>query len=104
MTPKRDSRCPLCGAGLTAVELLDNCADLIDSRLGVVEAHCPHCQGYLEVMPASGRVDIGYLIGAARERFDTALSLPYESLDVARTDNPVCLSLRAPGRSWEFRE
>ena len=104
MAIKRDSNCPLCGARLTAAELLDACTELIDPSLGVLEARCPHCQGYLEVMPASGRVDIGYLIGAGKERFDVALSLPFESLDVERTESPHLLKLKAAGRSWEFRE
>ena len=104
MAIKRDSNCPLCGARLTAAELLDAGSDLIDPRLGVVETHCPHCQGYLELMPAQGRVDIGYLIGTANERFDLALSLPFEDLMVERAENPPRLMLTAPGRSWEFRE
>ncbi|MEI7957333.1 MAG: hypothetical protein WCJ66_19385 [Verrucomicrobiota bacterium] len=103
MAMKRDSNCPLCGARLTAAELLDAGSELIDPRLGVVETHCPHCQGYLELMPAQGRVDIGYLVGAANERFDPALSLPFEGLMVERVENPPRLMLTAQGRSWEFR-
>ena len=50
MAIKRDSNCPLCGARLTAAELLDAGTELVDPGLGVVETHCPHCQGYLELI------------------------------------------------------
>lgn len=104
MATKRESKCPLCGAKLTAAELLDTGTELIDPRLGVVEAHCPHCQGRLEMIPAAGRVDIGYLIGPNKERFDVALTFPLEGLEVCNTDDPHCLTLAAPQRSWAFRE
>jgi hypothetical protein len=104
MATKRDSNCPLCGARLTAAELLDAGTDLISPRLGVVETHCPHCQGYLEVMPVAGRIDVGYLIGPAKERFDVALALSFDGLVVEHTDAPPCLTLTASGRSWVFRE
>lgn len=104
MAVRRDSNCPLCGAGLTATELLDAGAELIDQRLGVIETHCPHCQGYLEAIPAQGRVDVGYLVGPDKERFDVALSLACDGLEVERTEKPPCLRLRAVGRSWEYRE
>jgi hypothetical protein len=103
MAIKRDSNCPLCGARLTAAELLDACTELIDFRLGVMEARCRHCQGYLEVMPAKGRIDIGYLIGTDDKRFDVALSLPFEGLEVERAESPPCVKLKAPGLVWEFR-
>ena len=104
MATKRESKCPLCGAKLTAAELLDTGTELIDPRLGVVEAHCPHCQGRLEMIPVAGRVDVGYLIGPGKERFDVALSLPFEALDVDHAENATRMTLKAPGRSWEFRE
>lgn len=104
MVIKRSSNCPLCGAQMTAMELLGACTELIDARLGVLEARCPYCQGYLEVMPASGRVDIGYRVGTDNQRFDVALSLPCAGLEVERADAMTCLILRAPGHSWEFRE
>lgn len=103
MPNHRDSKCPLCGATLTATEILDACGELIDPILGVVETHCPHCQGKLEVMPANGRVDLGFLIGD-KERFDVALSLPFDGLAVEKLNGPPRLKLTAPGRSWEFSE
>lgn len=104
MALKRESNCPLCGAGLTASELLDAGTELIDPRLGVIETRCPHCQGYLEAMPLQGRVDVGYLVGPDKERFDVALSLAFEGLEIERTEEPPSLTLKAAGRSWEFRE
>ena len=104
MVTKRSSNCPLCGAKLTAVELLDTCTELIDSQLGVLEAHCPYCQGYLEVVPAVGRVDIGYLFGTDPKCFNLAHSLPYEGLEVMRAKDMNCVMIKAPGRSWNFSE
>lgn len=103
MPNNRDSKCPLCGATLTPTEILDACGEIIDPRLGVVETHCPHCQGRLEAMPANGRVDLGFLIGD-NERFDVALAMPCAGLTVERTDSPPCIKLTVPGRSWEFTE
>ncbi len=103
MPNNRDSKCPLCGATLTATEILDACGEIIDPVLGVVDTHCPHCQGRLEAMPVSGRVDIGFLIGD-RERFDVALALPLGGLAVEKLKGPPCIRLTAPGCSWEFRE
>jgi hypothetical protein len=104
MAIKRTSNCPLCGAKLTALELLDASAELIDAQLGVLDAHCPYCQGYLEVMPVAGQANIGYVVGSDRRRFDVALSLPFEGLEVERTENLSRLTLKAPGRSWTFSE
>lgn len=102
MVIKRTSNCPLCGAKMTAMELLDACTELIDPHLGILEAHCPYCQGYLEVMPAAGRLDIGYRV--ANTRFDVALSLPCLGLEVVRSENMNGMTLKVPGRSWEFLE
>jgi hypothetical protein len=104
MALRRDSNCPLCGAGLTASELLDAGSELIDPRLGVIETRCPHCQGYLEAMPLQRRVDVGYLVGPGKERFDVALSLAFEGLEIERADDLPRLMLRAAGRGWEYRE
>jgi hypothetical protein len=104
MALKRASNCPLCGAGLTAEEIIDAGSDLIEAHLGVVASCCPHCQGYLEFMPADGRLDVGYLTGPDKERFETALQLPLDGLVVERIALPPGLKLRAPGRSRDFRE
>ncbi len=103
MPNNRDSKCPLCGATLTPTEILDACGDLIDPVLGVVETHCPHCQGRLEARPANGRVDLGFLIGG-NARFDVALAMPFDALKLEPPNGTPCLKLTAPGRSWEFRE
>ena len=46
----------------------------------------------------------GYLIGPGKERFDVALSLPSEHLAVDQAQNATRMTLKAPGRAWEFRE
>lgn len=104
MANRRDSNCPLCGARLTAAELLDAGAELLDPLLGVIEAHCPHCQGYLEMKPFPGGVEVGYLVGPDKNRFDVALSLPFEGLEVESPDDPPRVMIKAAGRSWEYRE
>ncbi len=104
MVIRRESNCPLCGAQLTAMDLVEACTELIDPRLGILETHCPYCQGYLEVMPAAGRMDIGYRIGPANERFDVALALPCAGLVVERADDMSSLTLKVAGRSWEYSE
>jgi hypothetical protein len=56
---QRDASCPLCGAKMTALQVLDACEDLVDDAHGVLGCHCPYCQGYFEVMPVAHGVDIG---------------------------------------------
>jgi len=97
---KRDSSCPLCGAKMTPTELLDACTDLVNADLGILSAHCPYCQGALEIRPEDGRIDIGYQVGVAVTRFDVVISLPYDGLLVSRSDTG--LELTAPERSWMF--
>jgi hypothetical protein len=103
MPNNRDSKCPLCGATLTPTEILDACGELVDPVLGVVETHCPHCQGRLEARPSAGQVDLGFLIGD-KERFDVALAMPCAGLKVERPNGSPCIRLTAAGRVWEFRE
>ena len=103
MVKLRISNCPLCGAQLSAIELLDACVELVDAQLGVLDAHCPHCQGQLQVMPAAGRVDIGYLCGPEPQRFERALSLPCPGLEVEQREDLLRLLLKAPRRSWVFK-
>ena len=97
----RHSGCPLCGGKLSALDLLNACDELADASLGVLSARCPHCQGRLEIRPALGRLDIGYLVGP---RFDVAFSLPCEGLEILAGTDGDCLHLRTPTQHWEFRE
>ena len=98
---KRDASCLLCGARMRAEELLDACGEIVDAGLGVLSCHCPYCQGYFEVMPVVGNVNIGYL---RNQHFDVALVLPCEGLTVERTTDGVALKLDVAGRHWKFRE
>lgn len=86
---------------MQAEELLDACGEIIDAGLGVLSCRCPYCQGYLEAMPAAGRVHIGYLMNGL---FDAVLSLPCEGLEVERAEGGAVLKLRVSGRDWEFCE
>jgi hypothetical protein len=86
---KKEPRCPLCGAHLTAEELLDAAEEVIDAELGAIAGHCPHCQGRLELMPAVEQLDVGYL--NASGSFDVVLSLPLAGLLVERADDDALL-------------
>ena len=99
---RREPGCPLCGARLTAPQLLDACSGLLDATLGVLEACCPFCQGHLEVRPVPGRVELGYLADAGTPRFDMALSLPCPELAVLHLADGG-LALAMPERRWDFR-
>lgn len=104
---KRESGCPLCGAKVSATEWLDACDELIDAELGVLSVRCPHCQGRLELAPAAGRVELGYIAGGAggtQPRFDVALSIPSEGLTVERLEAPPGLRLALAGHEWEFND
>lgn len=101
---KRESSCPLCGARMTPMDLLDACTGLIDADLGVLEAQCPHCQGNLEIRPADAEIDIGYCVGGTETHFETALVLPYPGLNVQRAADGSALVLSAPEREWTFAE
>lgn len=100
MVKPSEPRCPLCGAHLTALELLDAGEELIDAGLGVLAAHCPHCQGNLELLPSAGQLDVGYLNKAGR--FDTVLSLPCAGLVVARVVGNDVLTVKVNGRQLHF--
>jgi hypothetical protein len=102
MTEK--NRCPLCGAHLTASQVLDAASELIDVRLGVLASQCPHCQGRLELRPLAGAVELGYLFGTATARFEVALALPCDGLEIHRDEENGTLRLVAPGREWSFAE
>lgn len=94
---KRADSCPLCGARLAPTQVLDACEEFADAAQCVLDCHCPYCQGHFEVMPAEGRLDLGYL---QHGRFDIALSLPCEGL-VALTDGSS-LRIRVGERVWKF--
>lgn len=97
---KRQAGCPLCGAKLMARDWLGASTGLLDAELGVLAARCPYCQGYLELRPLAGRVDIGYLVGKGNVRFEVALTLPYASLTVEYRENAI--QLCADDGSWEW--
>jgi hypothetical protein len=101
---KRHSGCPLCGGNLTALDLLNACDELFDAELGVLGACCPHCQGQLEIRPVAGQIDIGYVVGADKPRFDVAFSLACAGLEIVASTGSGCLRLRTPDQHWEFRE
>ncbi|HTZ00138.1 MAG TPA: hypothetical protein VMB75_09900 [Rhodocyclaceae bacterium] len=103
MIARRDARCPLCGAPLTAVELLDAVEEFADLGQGVLAARCPHCQGYLELQPDQGRLDVGYL-GRAGQHFVAVLGLPVEDLRLLREVESGAMTVVAGGRRWQFRE
>lgn len=96
------TRCPLCGARLTPFALLDAAGELDDPHLGVVAGRCPHCQGYLELRPVAGRLEVGYAVrGAGTSRFDAVLSLDAAGL-VASVAAGGAMTVTAVGRVWHF--
>jgi len=97
----RHSGCPLCGGQLTALDLLNACDELADASLGILAARCPYCQGRLEIRPAAGRIEIGYIVG---QRFDVAFSLDCGGLEVLADAGDGSLRLRMQDKGWEFRE
>lgn len=101
---KRNSDCPLCGAKLTPGELLDACGELLSPELGVLAARCPHCQGYIEVQPSNGSLQIGYLKDGATPLFETVTILPGAELEVLPSTAPPQLAVSLAGRSWVFTE
>ena len=98
---KRESNCPLCGARLSAAELIAASSELLAPALGVLATRCPHCQGYVEIRPAVGQVDIGYL-NQGQTRFDLAITLPCPGLLVESAANPPRLILTLDGLRREF--
>jgi len=96
---KREASCPLCGAKLTPTQVLDACEEISDEHLGVLDCHCPFCQGHFEVLPGEGRVEIGYVRSA---RFDGVVVLPAEGLAVLRDTATGGLRIRLAGRTWKF--
>lgn len=100
----RHSGCPLCGGKLTALDLLNACDELADAAHGVLSARCPFCQGRLEIRPAAGQIDIGYVVGTDQRRFDVAFSLACEGLEMVAGDEMGGLRLRTSEQRWAFFE
>ena len=101
--PRRESNCPLCGASLSAAELVHACTELLSLPLGVLASRCPHCQGYVEIQPAAGQLIVGYL-SRDGARFDAALTLACEDLRVELETDPPRLILSLGGRRREYAE
>ncbi len=91
MAIRTEPRCPLCGAHLTAEELLDAGEELIDAALGVIASHCPHCQGNLELRPGIGQVEVG-----------TVLTLPCAGLAAAGVAGSEVLTVQVSGRQFRY--
>ena len=96
----KEPRCPLCGAHLTAEELLDVAEEVLDFTQAVIGGHCPHCQGRLELMPGPERLDVGYLNAAGQ--FDTVLSMPLLEAAVERSDDET-LVVHSRDQHWHIR-
>ena len=94
---KRPATCPLCGAQLSTAQVLDACEEIVDTD--VLDCHCPFCQGYFEVRPASDALEIGYL---RHGRFDTVVTLPAPGLIALRDTATGNLRLRLAGRDWAY--
>jgi hypothetical protein len=96
---KREATCPLCGAKLSAAQVLDACEELVGEH--VLDCHCPFCQGYFEVRPATDMLEIGYLRNG---RFDIVVTLPAVGLTALRDTTTGNLRLRLEGRDWKFSD
>lgn len=95
------TRCPLCGALLTPLALIEAAEEIADFERGVLAARCPHCQGYLELQPTQDKLDVGYLRGG---KFEVVVSLPCEQLGILRAPDPDTLTVTAADRRWQFWE
>jgi uncharacterized Zn-finger protein len=95
---KREATCPLCGAKLTAAQVLDACEEMVDTD--VLECHCPFCQGHFEVQPATDALEIGYLRNG---RFDIVVTLTADGLTMLRDTKEGSLWVRMADRDWTFR-
>lgn len=94
---KREATCPLCGAKLSAAQVLGACEESVGEH--VLDCHCPFCQGYFEVRPATDILEIGYLRNG---RFEVVVTLPAVGL-TARRDTATG-NLRLEGRDWKFAD
>ena len=96
-------RCLLCGARMTPVDLVNACTGLTNATLGVLAACCPYCQGYFEILPRDGQLDLGYCANRSDSLFDVAQSVPFDGLAVFHQQSQSMLVLLAPDQRWEFR-
>ena len=87
---------------MAPLAMIAACTEVVDAELGVLAARCPHCQGYFELRPATGRIEIGYCAGSSVASFDVALSLAVDGLVVERQEDPPSLVLRQLDRCWKF--
>lgn len=94
---KREASCPLCGAKMLPAQVLDVCGEIIAE--GIIECHCPYCQGYFEVRPNAEVVEVGYQRNGG---FDVVITLPAEGLAVLRDTATGALRLRLAGQDWKF--
>lgn len=100
MSTPASVRCPLCGAHLDALSLLGTCEGVVDIALGVLGGRCPHCQGYLEIRPVAGQLDVGYLDKASG--FEVVRRLPHGDLTVMRCVGSDELTVQIDGRPLRF--
>lgn len=94
---KRDASCPLCGAKLTAAQVLDACEETVAP--GVIGCRCPFCQGYFEARPTTDAIEIGYLQG---ERFAAVMRLAAPGIGVLRDTAGGTMLVKLAGRQWRF--
>lgn len=99
---RTEPRCPLCGAHLTAEELLEAGDELIDAQLGVIATRCPHCQGNLEFLPGVGQIEVGYLNRSGE--FETVLLLACNGLAAARIAGGDTLTVQVSGKQYRYAE
>lgn len=98
----RISNCPLCGARITPCEWLAAAEALLDPELGVLLAHCPRCQGTVEIRPVDDRLELGYRQPGDRPRFDVAMRIEYPELRVEASGDTGRLVLDSADGHWEF--
>lgn len=96
------ARCLLCGARMTADQLLDACVAMVDPDVPALGARCPYCQGYFEVHPVAGGIEIGYRGDEGTPHFDVVQQLAIETLALDRDGMPERLVLTTPDRQREF--
>ena len=97
------ARCLLCGARMTADQLLDACVAMVDPDVPALGARCPYCQGYFEVHPVAGGIEIGYRGDEGVPHFDVVQQLAIETLALDHQGMPERLVLVTQDRRREFQ-